>query len=35
VRLTYVGHATVVIDMGGTRLITDPVLRPRVDRSGS
>jgi L-ascorbate metabolism protein UlaG (beta-lactamase superfamily) len=30
VRLTYVGHATVVIDMDGTRLITDPVLRPRV-----
>src|SRR5204862_5164537 len=30
VRLTYVGHATVVIDMAGTRLITDPVLRPRV-----
>ena len=29
-RLTYVGHATVVIDMGGTRLITDPILRPRV-----
>ena len=30
VRLTYVGHATVVIDMSGTRLITDPILRPRV-----
>ena len=29
-RLTYVGHATVVIDMSGTRLITDPILRPRV-----
>jgi L-ascorbate metabolism protein UlaG (beta-lactamase superfamily) len=29
-RLTYVGHATVVIEMGGTRLVTDPVLRPRV-----
>jgi L-ascorbate metabolism protein UlaG (beta-lactamase superfamily) len=30
VRLTYVGHATVVIEMAGTRLITDPVLRSRV-----
>ena len=29
-RLTYVGHATVVIDMAGTRLITDPILRSRV-----
>jgi L-ascorbate metabolism protein UlaG (beta-lactamase superfamily) len=29
-RLTYVGHATVVIDLDGVRLITDPVLRPRV-----
>jgi L-ascorbate metabolism protein UlaG (beta-lactamase superfamily) len=29
-RLTYVGHATVVIDMDGVRLLTDPVLRPRV-----
>jgi L-ascorbate metabolism protein UlaG (beta-lactamase superfamily) len=28
--LTYVGHATVVIEMSGIRLITDPVLRPRV-----
>jgi L-ascorbate metabolism protein UlaG (beta-lactamase superfamily) len=25
-----VGHATVVIDLNGVRLITDPVLRPRV-----
>ena len=28
--VTYVGHATVVIDLDGVRLITDPVLRPRV-----
>ena len=27
---TYVGHATVLIDLDGTRLITDPVLRRRV-----
>lgn len=25
--LTYVGHATVLIDMDGTRILTDPVLR--------
>jgi L-ascorbate metabolism protein UlaG (beta-lactamase superfamily) len=29
-RLIYVGHATVLIDLDGVRLITDPVLRPRV-----
>jgi L-ascorbate metabolism protein UlaG (beta-lactamase superfamily) len=29
-RLTYVGHATVLVDMNGVRLLTDPVLRPRV-----
>lgn len=28
--LTWLGHSTVVIDMGGTRLVTDPVLRRRV-----
>jgi len=28
--LTYVGHATVLLDLGGVRLLTDPVLRPRV-----
>ncbi len=28
--MTYVGHATVVIDLDGVRLITDPVLRTRV-----
>jgi L-ascorbate metabolism protein UlaG (beta-lactamase superfamily) len=30
VRITYVGHATVVIDLDGVRLLTDPVLRNRV-----
>ena len=29
-KLTYIGHATVVIDLDGVRLLTDPVLRPRV-----
>jgi len=29
-RVTYVGHATVLIELGGTRLLTDPVLRPRL-----
>src|SRR3954452_3950225 len=28
--LTYVGHATVVIELDGTRLLTDPVLRRRI-----
>jgi L-ascorbate metabolism protein UlaG (beta-lactamase superfamily) len=28
--LTYVGHATVLIELDGTRLLTDPVLRRRV-----
>jgi L-ascorbate metabolism protein UlaG (beta-lactamase superfamily) len=27
---TYVGHATVLLDLDGTRLLTDPVLRRRV-----
>ena len=30
IRITYVGHATVQIESGGTRLLTDPVLRSRV-----
>jgi L-ascorbate metabolism protein UlaG (beta-lactamase superfamily) len=29
-RVTYVGHATVLVELDGTRLITDPVLRARV-----
>lgn len=28
--ITYVGHATLLIEMGGVRLLTDPVLRARV-----
>jgi len=29
-KLTWLGHATVVIDTAGGRLVTDPVLRSRV-----
>jgi L-ascorbate metabolism protein UlaG (beta-lactamase superfamily) len=29
-RVTYVGHATVHVELDGTRLLTDPVLRSRV-----
>lgn len=29
-RLEYVGHATVVVDLNGVRLLTDPLLRNRV-----
>jgi L-ascorbate metabolism protein UlaG (beta-lactamase superfamily) len=29
-RITYVGHATVLLELGGVRLLTDPVLRARV-----
>jgi L-ascorbate metabolism protein UlaG (beta-lactamase superfamily) len=29
-RLTYVGHATVLVELDGVRLLTDPVLRPRI-----
>ncbi len=29
-RITYVGHATVLIELGGVRLLTDPVLRERL-----
>jgi L-ascorbate metabolism protein UlaG (beta-lactamase superfamily) len=29
-RLTWLGHATVLLDVSGARLLTDPVLRPRV-----
>lgn len=29
-RVTYVGHATVLIELGGARLLTDPVLSGRV-----
>jgi L-ascorbate metabolism protein UlaG (beta-lactamase superfamily) len=30
IRVTYVGHATVQIETGGTRILTDPILRGRV-----
>jgi L-ascorbate metabolism protein UlaG (beta-lactamase superfamily) len=30
VKLTWIGHATVLLELGATRLITDPVLRDRV-----
>jgi L-ascorbate metabolism protein UlaG (beta-lactamase superfamily) len=29
-RVTWLGHATVLLELGGARLLTDPVLRPRV-----
>lgn len=29
-RLTWLGHATVLLELGGARLVTDPVLRSRV-----
>ena len=29
-RLTYVGHATVLIEQGATRVLTDPVVRARI-----
>jgi L-ascorbate metabolism protein UlaG (beta-lactamase superfamily) len=29
-RLTYVGHATVLLEQAGVRVLTDPVLRPRI-----
>ena len=30
VRITYLGHATLLIEMDGVRVLTDPLLRPRV-----
>ena len=29
-RVTYVGHATVLLEVGGARMLTDPILRGRV-----
>ena len=30
IRLTYVGHATVLIEIDGVRILTDPLLRDRI-----
>lgn len=30
IRITYVGHACVLIEAAGMRILTDPVLRPRI-----
>ncbi len=30
VEVTFVGHATVLIEIGGVRVLTDPFLRPRI-----
>ena len=29
-RVTWLGHSTVLIELGGVRLLTDPVLRERL-----
>ncbi len=29
-RITYIGHATVLIEIGGMRILTDPILRNRI-----
>ena len=29
-RVTWLGHATILIEIGGARLLTDPLMRPRV-----
>jgi L-ascorbate metabolism protein UlaG (beta-lactamase superfamily) len=29
-RVTWIGHSTVLIELDGVRLLTDPVLRPRI-----
>jgi L-ascorbate metabolism protein UlaG (beta-lactamase superfamily) len=29
-RLTWIGHSTVALDLGGARVLTDPLLRPRL-----
>ena len=31
-RLTWLGHATVVLDLDGVRLLTDPLLRATAGR---
>ena len=32
-RVTYLGHATVLLEIGGSRILTDPILRNRLVRS--
>jgi L-ascorbate metabolism protein UlaG (beta-lactamase superfamily) len=29
-RISYIGHATVLIEIGGMRILTDPILRDRI-----
>ena len=29
-RVTYLGHATVLLEIGGSRILTDPILRNRL-----
>lgn len=29
-QLTYVGHSTLLVELGGVRILTDPVLRERI-----
>ena len=29
-RVTFLGHSTLIVDMDGVRILTDPILRPRV-----
>src|SRR3954471_24270955 len=31
-RVTYIGHATLLIEMGGTRLLTDPNFEPKLGK---
>ena len=34
-RVTWIGHSTVVIELDGARLVTDPVLRGRITCSAA
>jgi L-ascorbate metabolism protein UlaG (beta-lactamase superfamily) len=31
-RITYLGHASLLIEIDGVKVITDPLLRPRIMR---